>query len=151
MTVPQIRLAGPKDSRILAEMNEQLIVDQAHENVLRGEQLVDRMASWLNGEYEAALGSVDGRPALYALWRPEGDNAIYLRQFFVARNFRRLGLGKTAIDLLRADHWPAHCRVSLEVLIHNEKGIAFWRSVGFRDYSITMKTQTESGVSRNAD
>jgi ribosomal protein S18 acetylase RimI-like enzyme len=29
--------------------------------------------------------------------------------------------------------------VSLEVLVHNDRGIAFWRSVGFRDYSIVMQ------------
>jgi len=119
-------------------MNEQLIEDQRHDNPMRGRQLADRMSDWLAGEYTAALGTVDHVPAFYALWRPDESGGIHLRQFFVARDFRRRGLGRAAIKTLREEYWQTR-RVALDVLIHNERGIGFWRSLGFEDYAIAMR------------
>ncbi|MGW3496022.1 GNAT family N-acetyltransferase [Streptomyces sp. NPDC001020] len=128
---------------MLAALNEQLIEDQGHENPMRGQQLADRMHGWLAGEYTAALGTVDHAPAFYALWRTDEDGGIHLRQFFVARDFRRRGLGRAAIKTLRDEYWPAR-RVALDVLIHNERGISFWRSLGFEDYAIEMRLPSTS-------
>ncbi|MEV5986499.1 GNAT family N-acetyltransferase [Streptomyces sp. NPDC052051] len=131
-------MAGPEDVPVLAALNEQLIEDQPHDNPMRGRQLADRMSRWLAGDYTAALGTVDHVPAFYALWRTDEDGGIHLRQFFVARDFRRRGTGRAAIAALREEYWPGR-RVTLDVLAHNERGIGFWRSLGFEDYAIEMR------------
>ena len=82
------------------------------------------------------------RPALrgdaYALYR-ETDDEIYLRQFFVARDRRRAGIGRRAIALLHTCIWPTNKHFTLDVLVGNTAGIAFWRAVGYRDYCLRME------------
>lgn len=133
-----LRSAGVSDAAVLGALNEQLIEDEGHDNPLRGDRLVERMRGFLTDGYAAALGTVDGWPAVYALWRPDPDGGIYLRHFFVAREYRRLGLGRATLAELRTRFWPAGSRLTLDVLAANERGIAFWRSVGFRERHIAM-------------
>jgi len=135
----RLRDATAEDATPLADMNEQLICDEGHDNPLRGQQLVDRMRDWLGGDYRAAIGEIDGHPVLYALWRTRYDG-IYLRQFFVSRDYRRTGLGREAIATLKQRYWHGQI-VNLDVLIHNERGHQFWRSVGFEDYTIRMRAR----------
>lgn len=134
----RIRQAGVDDVQLLAAFNERLIEDEGHENPLRGEQLVRRMRDWLTGKYQAALGFVDDTPALYALWRPEEYDGVYLRHFFVARDFRRRGLGRAAMEILHAQYWYGQ-RLSLDALVRNQRGVAFWRSLGFQDYALALR------------
>ena len=59
------------------------------------------MHGWLSGgEYRAVLFERDSQPVAYALYRADADASIYLRQFFVAREHRRQGIGVAAIELL---------------------------------------------------
>jgi len=51
---------------------------------------------------------------------------VYLRQYFVARDFRRRGIGGQAIPVLAEEVWPA---------------LEFWRAVGFVDYLITLEME----------
>jgi predicted acetyltransferase len=74
----------------------------------------------------------------YALFR-KGPEWIYLRQFFVDTQWRRGGIGRFAIEWLRNNAWQ-DSRIRVEVLIHNQAGIAFWRAVGFADYALTMES-----------
>ncbi|MFF7334190.1 GNAT family N-acetyltransferase [Streptomyces sp. NPDC008150] len=134
-----LRLAGPEDVPVLAALNEQLIVDQGHENPMRGRELADRMQGWLAGEYTAALGILDGAPACYALWRPAEGGGIHLRQFFVAREFRRRGVGRRAIAALRDAYWPGRV-IMLDVLVGNHRGAAFWHSLGFEAHTVAMRS-----------
>jgi GNAT superfamily N-acetyltransferase len=82
----------------------------------------------------------------YALYRPSDDGwegpagGVYLRQLFVCRAKRRRGVGRAAVELLREEVWPRGCRVTLETLLHNEPARAFWRSLGFREYSIAFES-----------
>jgi GNAT superfamily N-acetyltransferase len=73
----------------------------------------------------------------YALYREE-DLSIYLRQFFVLPAHRRKGIGRLAFSSLRAEFWPPGKRVTVEALLKNETGIAFWRAVGFSDYYLGL-------------
>jgi GNAT superfamily N-acetyltransferase len=76
-------------------------------------------------------------PRGYALYRREPEY-FYLRQFFVAPEHRRRGIGRAAIYWLR-DHVWGNDRVRVEVLVGNTTGIDFWRSVGFADYCLTLE------------
>ena len=130
--------ADASDSCLLAGMNRQLIVDEGHRNPMTEEQLATRMKGWLEGAYKGILFRNDGKDAGYALYREETDR-IYLRQFFVARELRRRGIGRAAINHLREAVWPRDRRIVLDVLTGNSSGTAFWRSVGFKDYCLTLE------------
>jgi len=99
------------------------------------------MASWLTDEgYQAALFEQNGKVAGYALFRRETEH-VYLRQFFVCRDVRRIGLGRQAIEWLSQNVWSDAPRVRVDVLINNQSGIAFWRAAGFCDYCLTLELQ----------
>lgn len=125
------------DLGLLAEWNHQLIQDEGHRNPMTVEQLAERMKNWLQGEYRAVIFTND-EPVGYALFKTE-EELIYLRQFFVRRDRRRCGIGKMAFQILRAEVWPSDVRLSVDVLCRNSAGVAFWRSVGYRDYCLTLE------------
>ena len=101
-------------------------------------QLEARMRQFFDQGHAAVLFGDDGRTAGYALWRVD-DDGIYLRQFFIAEHARRRGLGREAVQWLCANAWQDAERVILQVLLNNQRGIDFWRAVGFADYCITME------------
>lgn len=82
-------------------------------------------------------------PVAFALYRPV-EGGIYLRQFFVSREHRRQGLGKQAIHLLLNDIWPPEARVTLDVLVQNKRGYAFWKALGFSEYAVTLEMERSS-------
>lgn len=129
------------DLLVLTALNQQLIEDQGHDNPASGGELEQRMGRWLSGVYCVALIESDGAPVAYAVWREE-DDCVYLRQFFVAREHRRFGVGRRAFAMLRSE-WGRH-EVMLEVLSHNEPALAFWRSLGFDDYGLTLRLPSDS-------
>jgi ribosomal protein S18 acetylase RimI-like enzyme len=57
----------------------------------------------------------------------------------VRRDLRRQGIGRRAIDLLRDKIWSQEKRLTVEVLTDNRSGVAFWRSAGYRDYSLALE------------
>ena len=68
-------------------------------------------------------------------------DAVYARQFYVSQDFRRQGIGHEAFVRLRADVWKEFLRLRIDVLVWNEAGIKFWRSVDFVDYCLTMELE----------
>jgi GNAT superfamily N-acetyltransferase len=147
----QYRHATDEDLDLLAGWNRQLIEDEGHRNAMDERLLRARMAGWLEGEYKAVIfleaggtqGAGTGRapePVAYALYCP-GEESLYLRQFFVRRDRRREGLGRRAIELLRREIWPPDRRLTVDVLAANHSAVAFWRAVGYRDYSITLEIE----------
>ena len=132
------RLATIADVAMLAQMNQQLIEDDRHRNPMTLAELETRMRSLLDGDYTATLFEWDSQIVAYGLWRDETD-WVYLRQFFVARDCRRRGIGAQAIRLLTAEVWPADKRIRVNVLIGNQPALEFWRAVGFVDYLVTLE------------
>ncbi len=131
------REASDADLGLLAEWNHRLIRDEGHRNPMTVEQLAARMKNWLNGEYRAVVFS-DDQPVGYALFRSEAT-LIYLRQFFVQPERRRSGIGRMAFEILRKEIWPSGIRLTVDVLCRNGGGVAFWRSVGYQDYCLTLE------------
>lgn len=101
-------------------------------------ELEQRMKGWLSSEYEAVLFEREKGVVAYALYREQSDG-IYLRQLFVVRNRRRQGIGRRAVEVLRSNFWPAKKRLTVDVLVQNTAAIAFWRAMGYRDYSLTLE------------
>ena len=132
------RFATESDLDLLAEWNHQLIRDEGHRNSMSIPQLRERMKGWLEGEYRAVIFAVGSVPAAYALYR-EDAKEIYLRQLFVKRGHRRQGIGREAVGILQQQIWLPDKRLTVEVLTANELAIAFWRSVGYTDYCLTLE------------
>jgi GNAT superfamily N-acetyltransferase len=119
-------------------MNWQLIRDEGHRNPMTVAELERRMSDWLDGEYEAVLFEDESGVIGYALYKREPD-WTYLRQFFVQPDRRRQGIGRAAIGWLLKNVWSGAMRIRIDVLVGNAVGAAFWRSLGFADYSLTME------------
>ena len=126
------------DCALLAELNHQLIHDEGHRNPMTVPELEQRMTGWLTSEYAAMLFENDSKVVAYALYC-EQPAEIYLRQLFVVQDQRRKGLGRQAMEILRSKIWPKHKRLTVGVLIQNEAAVSFWRSVGYKDYSLTLE------------
>ena len=101
-------------------------------------ELEGQMTGWLSGEYRGVIYEDSGEIVAYALFREE-PKQIYLRQLFVVRHRRSQGLGRQAVEILRSQVWPKTKRLTVDVLITNQRALAFWRSVGYTDYCVTLE------------
>jgi GNAT superfamily N-acetyltransferase len=132
------RTATSADVPVLARLNQQLIEDEGHRNPMDLTELEARMRSMLSGNYTATLFEQGTHVVAYALWTEQPD-WVYLRQFFVARDSRRRGVGTQTIRVLTDEVWPADKRIRVDVLVGNRPALEFWRAVGFVDYLITLE------------
>lgn len=135
------KAASTADVALLAAMNRELIEDEGSANPMTDAELEERMRGWLDSSEWTALllCNEGGQAAGYALYRRQEDGAVYLRQYLIRRPYRRAGLGLAGIALLRERLGPA-CRLTIDVLAGNARGIAFWEKAGFAAYSIHMKS-----------
>ena len=135
------RFSTKQDIYLLAEWNKQLIKDEGHRNKMSLVELRNRMVKWLQGEYKAVIFE-DDLPVAYALFTENADR-VYLRQFFVAKEYRRQGIGREAIKILRDQVFPRNKRQIIGVLTDNTRAVDFWHEVGFKDYSLTLEIMPE--------
>jgi len=137
----EIKKAGPEDSPALARMNYDLIRDSGHRNPMKVPQLSRRMRGWIKrGEYKVCIFEAGGEPVGYCAYRKEAE-FVYIRQFFIARGLRRKGFGREAFETMRKLLWKGGPRLRMDVLVDNVPAIRFWRSVGFKDYCLTMERE----------
>jgi GNAT superfamily N-acetyltransferase len=145
------RVATAADLPQLASWNRQLIEDEGHDNTMSLEELAARMRTWLTREYQALVfeDPTTPTPAAYALFRitPEW---VHLRQFFVARDRRRRGIGARAVALLRAEVFPPGKSVIVEAMTWNHAALSFWRAVGFADRYIGLESRPEEATRRSS-
>ena len=132
------RRATLKDAPLLGRLNVQLIEDEGHGSPLTVTQLTDRMRDWLATVYTGVIFEDERGVVAYAVYQEEVDQ-VYLRQFFVVREHRRQGVGRLAMHLLFRDIWPQRKRLTVSVLADNLPARAFWRSVGYSEYSLTLE------------
>ena len=123
-------------------MNRQLVEDEKHRNRFKSEAwFEERMRGFLTGRYKAILFEIEGKVVAYALYTDHADHndTIYLRQIFVDRAHRRQGIGRKAIKILREEIWPRNKRVTVGVLFGNQDARAFYKAVGFKEYSLELE------------
>jgi ribosomal protein S18 acetylase RimI-like enzyme len=130
------RHATLDDCPVLAGLNHQLIRDEGHRNQMTVPELEQRMRGWLSDEYRAVIFEDGGDVVAYALYREQPD-LVYLRQLFVVRDRRRQGLGRHVVEILRSRVWPKDRRLTVDVLLSNQSGVGFYRSVGYTDYAMS--------------
>lgn len=136
--------ATTADALVLAEMNWHLIRDEGHRNRMAKTELEAQMTEWLDSEYEAILFEEPEQTVGYALFRRDPEY-VYLRQFYIRPEYRRRGFGSTAMEWLWQHAWGG-VRVRVEVLVGNAAAVSFWRSVGFRDYCLTLERVGDAGT-----
>jgi ribosomal protein S18 acetylase RimI-like enzyme len=141
-----LRLATLQDATLLAHMNKRLVEDEGGNNPMTLEQLETRLKNWLHSEWRGVLflnGAKVVGYTIYRLQRQEFDNrdTVYIRHYFIERDYRRFGFGSEGLEKLRAEIFPKGVTIYLEVLTHNERGRAFWQSLGFSEYSVTMRLE----------
>lgn len=137
--------ATTADIAQLVELNRQLMEDEEHPCPLSLAELRERMAGWVAGEYRVLLFRQRNEICGYAVWRVEEQGA-HLRHFFICRDQRRRGLGRAAFALLRRDVFPKDLPLHLDAAVWNTAAIAFWRSVGFKDYSLTLELKPDKAA-----
>jgi GNAT superfamily N-acetyltransferase len=141
-----LRRASAQDVAILAQMNQRLIEDEGSSNPMTLTQLESRLRLWLNGEWRGELfvyGPDIVGYAIYRFQRSEFDSreTVYIRHYYIERDFRRLGYGRAALEKLKTERFPKGTNVYLEVLTHNARGRTFWKAMGFEEYSVTMRLE----------
>lgn len=138
-----IRKCGIEDSETLALLNKQLIDDEKSDNPMSVAELTERMKGFLSKEYSAYFFEAEDSVLGYALVKTD-CKPLYLRQFFIARQYRRQRLGTEAfyalMGLLGAD------TIDVEVLSHNEAGNRFWENLGFQEISRYMRKSRKRRV-----
>ena len=132
----KIRRCTTEDVPELAVMNKSLIEDEKSTNPMNLEELGQRMEGFLAGEYDAYYFMMDDAVIGYALVR-KSSTPLYLRQFFIKRQYRRRHYGKEAFSLL-LDELAADT-IELDVLPWNEAGLLFWKDCGLQETCISMK------------
>ena len=141
------RVAAAADLPQLASWNKQLIEDESHDNTMSLEELVARMRNWLTTEYQALIFEDPAAPVAYALLR-DTPEWVHLRQFFVARDRRRRGIGARAVALLRDSVIPPDKPVIVEAMAWNHSALSFWRAVGFADRYVGLESRPAASVRR---
>jgi GNAT superfamily N-acetyltransferase len=134
-----LRRAGRADIPLLVTLNQQLLEDEGYPRGYSPEELTGFWEQWLGSDYQAVMFEQQGQTAGYALYRLDEEGVVYVRHFLVCRHCRRQGVGREALQRLRDKVWPSGMRIVLEVLLHNDRGLQFWRAVGFQDHALLLE------------
>lgn len=132
----RIKKCTLEDIPKLALLNKQLIDDEKSNNTMSIKELEERMHEFIITEYDAYFFMNQSTVVGYALVK-NTCNPLYLRQFLIDRNYRKMHYGTSAFHALMAHLNVKH--IDIEVLPWNEPGIRFWESLGFRELSRYMR------------
>nr|WP_154892411.1 GNAT family N-acetyltransferase [Paenibacillus xylanexedens] len=132
------------DVHILSQMNKELIEDEKSDNQMTINELNNRMKDFLVNVWKATLLVLGDHVVGYALYQEREDvsnkkkKTFHIRQYYISRKYRRRGLGKQGIDLLRNELFQ-YSTISIDVLESNPTGRSFWEKLGFKTYYTNMK------------
>ena len=120
----------------LALMNKHLIEDEKSNNPMSVAELETRMSNFLSEDYKAYFFVENEIVLGYALVK-HTSTPLYLRQFYMEREFRRKHYGNQAfhqlMEYIQAD------TIDIDVLPWNERGLLFWKNCGFKETCISMQ------------
>ena len=120
----------------LAFFNKCLIDDGGCNNDMSLQELECRMREFISSEdYVLVIFEVGNKHIGYTLIN-KNKMPMFIRHYFIAKEFRRKGYGSSAfaklVDYLKVD------KIDLSVLAHNEIGFKFWQRCGFTPYETIM-------------
>lgn len=143
----RLQSAEISDLRILAEMNKQLIEDEKSSNPMGIKELEERMTGFLKSSWEIDLIMSETKIIGYALYQFHDEEykgeskRVYLRQYFIRKEFRNKGYGIAGIELLKITRFKDVKRIEIDVLESNPNGQRFWRRAGFKTYYTNMRIE----------
>ena len=133
-------------------MNDRLVEDQGSQNPFSLTELENRFVDWLQTEeYQIDLIFEQEHIIGYAVYQQRSDyyypdqQVIYVRHFYIEREYRNQGLGQAAFELLIEARFPKDIAIALDAVATNPIGQNFWIKLGFTPYFIAMKRQTSGG------
>ncbi|GFN33499.1 hypothetical protein [Paenibacillus xylaniclasticus] len=88
-----IKICTDEDLHFLATLNKQLIEDEQHDNKMDIEQLRERMKAFIHTDYTAYQFIENGQVVGYALIN-HTKQPLYLRQFFICRNYEETDMAE---------------------------------------------------------
>jgi DNA-binding GntR family transcriptional regulator/predicted acetyltransferase len=141
-----LRTHEPGDFPLLARMNRELADDEGHRNPMSVAEMEARFHRFVEEEgWSVDLFLLGDEIVGYATYRREvdptnpGGDRVFLRQFYIARHYRRDGMGQAAFEALSTTRFRAGDRVVLEVIENNPGGRVFWLRTGFTPYSSLLE------------
>ncbi len=147
------RLATPDDAPILAAIYNEGIEDRVATFETRPRS-VDDVRGWFNGRNPIIVVEHEGKVVSFAstsMYRPRDCYAgIAEVSVYVARNFRRRGAGRIALDeLIKQAQAKGFWKLVSRVFPENHASRALIRSLGFREVGIYEKHGKLDGVWRD--
>ncbi len=147
MNQPQVTLrqATLDDVHQLATMNRELIQDENSSNPMSLEQLQERMKQFISGDWQGLIFMHQEVAVGYTLLQhrdaEDGSAArvVFVRQFYISRNHRRMGIGRSALNEIIRTECPRGSTLELGVLEANPAGRRFWEAVGFTPAYTTFR------------
>jgi RimJ/RimL family protein N-acetyltransferase len=126
------------DAVLLTEMFLELMTDEQSDSPGTPAQAALCMKEYLARGDRAYTFQAQGVVAGYALVIAD-RTPLYLRHFYICRDARRRGYGTAAFyALLEALNTET---IDLDVFVWNERGKAFWSSLGFAPRATIMRYQ----------
>lgn len=125
-----------EDAEELARLNLELMTAEDYDKKLPLEELLPRMSSFLQTEYDAFYIMSEGEKAGYILIKKTAK-PLYIRQFYILPEFQRKGLGRKTIKALQEQYNTK--TLDVEVMAWNEIGFNFWKKAGFKLRCYSMR------------
>lgn len=141
----QLRIATSADSEYLLEMSYQLLEDEGLEEDI---SMIERQAvlqEWIEDGWSILLILKDHQIAGYMIYRkqreefPSHEQTVFVREFFVRREYRRRGVGRSAFELIVNEYIPRDVTITLNVPAANHTALRFWQEKGFEVFSTTLR------------
>lgn len=151
----RLQSARKEELQILAEMNKQLIEDEKSSNPMGIQELEERMREFLESHWEIDLLMKEATIIGYVLYQyQEGsfhreEKQVYIRQYFIRREYRNMGYGIAGIDLLRKTRFKDVKKIEIDVLETNPEGKQFWERAGFKPYYTNMRLWNKIEIMMN--
>jgi GNAT superfamily N-acetyltransferase len=132
----QIEIERSSDTGLLCRLFRELAEDERSDVMRTDSEYREEMSRLLGRGELAYIFSADGGVAGYALVDPF-RKPYYLHHFYICRGQRLKGYGKAAFRLL-LDTLKIS-KLDLDVYDWNERGKAFWASLGFTPRAVIMR------------
>jgi len=132
----KIKITQSTDIDLLSGLFVQLSEDEASDIERNAEEYRALMEGFLERGDKAYVFTSDDTVIGYALVIME-KSPLYIRHFYICRNARRSGCGTRAFRLLQETLQAKE--LDLDVFVWNERGKAFWNSLGFAPRALIMR------------
>jgi len=131
----KITISTDKNCRELALFNKALIDDGGSINAMSLEELENRMREFITSGFVAMIFEVENIHIGYALI-DTNKTPFFIRQFFIGKEFRRRGYGRTAFSKI-VEYFNTD-QLDLTVLCNNEIAYKFWINCGLVPYETIL-------------